>query len=299
MVGKPFVISETNHPFPHRSAVEGIPIVTAYAMMHDWDGVFFHEWGEGPLESSDAIPPNSWFRISYNPMKLAQLMVAGLMWHRADVEPAKQLVIRSMTPTQIRDRMRWEPWSHRPFFDDAFPRGLPLLYRTRWKLVDEAEQSDHPAEPDFGNLVADNGQIRWHGADSRRGRVVIETSRVQSLTGFQRDYKNLNYPGAKQLSVNLQNEFASVALVSLDNQPISTSKQMLLFVGDRCTNANMTWRDDFETVAQWGSGPVSINSDAAVLTATAGQKLFVQWFEVEGTPVINDNGSMVRRPVHQ
>lgn len=33
------------------------------------------------------------------------------------------------------------------------------------------------------------------------------------------------------------------------------------------------------------------NSDAAVLSGTAGQELFVQWFEVEGTPAINDNGT--------
>ena len=33
------------------------------------------------------------------------------------------------------------------------------------------------------------------------------------------------------------------------------------------------------------------NSDAAVLSGTAGQELFVQWFEVEGTPAVNDNGT--------
>ncbi|MGB7327221.1 MAG: hypothetical protein WBD31_20260 [Rubripirellula sp.] len=33
------------------------------------------------------------------------------------------------------------------------------------------------------------------------------------------------------------------------------------------------------------------NSDAAVLSGTAGQELFVQWFEVVGTPVINDNAT--------
>ncbi len=33
------------------------------------------------------------------------------------------------------------------------------------------------------------------------------------------------------------------------------------------------------------------NSDAAVLSGVAGKELFVQWFEVEGDPVINDNGT--------
>jgi hypothetical protein len=33
MVGKPFVVSETNHRFPHIYVVEGIALLTAYAML--------------------------------------------------------------------------------------------------------------------------------------------------------------------------------------------------------------------------------------------------------------------------
>ena len=258
MVGKPFVISETNHPFPHRYAVEGIPIVTAYALMHDWDGLLFHEWGEGPLAPSESIPPRSWFRFSYNPMKLAELMVAGQIWHRRDIEPAKKLVVRSMTDQQILERMRLESWKHRPFFENEFDPGLALQHRTRWRLNKMPAAPSYPPAPELGKIEADSGQIRWHGADTRRGRVVVETPRLQSLTGFHRDYRNWNYRGAGQLSTDIRNDFASVAVVSLDDQPISSSKKMLLFVGDRFTNIDMTWHDDFETVAEWGEGPGAI-----------------------------------------
>lgn len=258
MVGKPFVISETNHPFPHRYAVEGIPIVTAYALMHDWDGLLFHEWGEGPLAPEDYIPSQSWFRISYNPMKLAELMVAGLIWHRSDIEPANQLIVRSMTDRQLYERMRVEPWKHRPFFEQEFAPALALQHRVRWQRTQTPVQPKYPAAPDLALIESDHGQIRWHGADNHRGRVVIETPRLQSLTGFHRDSRTGNYRGAQQLSANLKNEFGSVTIVSLDDQPIRLSNRMLLFVGDRYTNIDMTWRDDFETVAQWGTGPGAI-----------------------------------------
>ncbi len=35
--GKPYTVSETNHPFPNEYASEGIPILAAYAGFQDWD----------------------------------------------------------------------------------------------------------------------------------------------------------------------------------------------------------------------------------------------------------------------
>ena len=41
IAGKPYTISETNHPFPNEYACEGIGILTTYSGFHDWDGIFF------------------------------------------------------------------------------------------------------------------------------------------------------------------------------------------------------------------------------------------------------------------
>src|ERR1043165_3144237 len=37
VAGKPYTVSETNHPFPNEYASEGIPILAAYAAFQDWD----------------------------------------------------------------------------------------------------------------------------------------------------------------------------------------------------------------------------------------------------------------------
>ncbi|KAI1691690.1 hypothetical protein DdX_21727 [Ditylenchus destructor] len=41
-VGKPFTVSEVNHPFPSDYGAEMIPILASYAALQDWDGIFFY-----------------------------------------------------------------------------------------------------------------------------------------------------------------------------------------------------------------------------------------------------------------
>jgi hypothetical protein len=260
MVGKPFVVSETNHPYPHRYAAEGIPIMVAYAMLQDWDGVFFHEWGRGGYENQTTIRHNGWFDLSADPLKVAELMIGALIWHAGDLQAARKLIVRNLTPQQMLDNSRAEPWKHRPFFDDAFAKTLPLVHRTRWQLVTEAIESVYPNGPELGNIVSDTGQLRWQDADRRLGRIVIDTPKVQATVGFQQnpDHDRANDSGTRHLSVDVKNEFAAVVLVSLDGQPIASSRKILLLVADRAANQDLTWKDDWQTVANWGDGPVSI-----------------------------------------
>jgi len=42
VVGKPFTITEANHPFPAEFACEGVPVLAAYAALQDWDGIFWY-----------------------------------------------------------------------------------------------------------------------------------------------------------------------------------------------------------------------------------------------------------------
>lgn len=42
--GKPFLVSEVNHPRPNEFLSEMIPILAAYSAFQDWDGVFFYSF---------------------------------------------------------------------------------------------------------------------------------------------------------------------------------------------------------------------------------------------------------------
>ena len=40
--GKPFTVSEVNHPNPNEYSCEMIPFSAAYGAFQDWDGIFFY-----------------------------------------------------------------------------------------------------------------------------------------------------------------------------------------------------------------------------------------------------------------
>ncbi len=63
------------------------------------------------------------------------------------------------------------------------------------------------------------------------------------------------------MSAEVQNDFCSILLTSLDGNPIASSSRLLLTTTARTTNTGLTWRPDHQTVAEWGEGPVVTEPD--------------------------------------
>ncbi len=99
--GRVFTISEVNHPFPHETACEGFPILTAYAMFQDWDGIYWFTWDNGKPSKDGGIPPRAFFTLTPDPVKIANLMACGALWHQGGIAPAKQTAVRSYTREPI------------------------------------------------------------------------------------------------------------------------------------------------------------------------------------------------------
>jgi hypothetical protein len=124
VVGRPFTISEVNHPFPHEYACEGFPILTAYALFRDWDGIYWFTRGRGrPGKTDDGIPRNRWLDFSVDPMKLATLHACALVLTSLDGKPIRraQRLLLLATSRATNTDSRWEDdrqtvaeWGHGP-----------------------------------------------------------------------------------------------------------------------------------------------------------------------------------------
>jgi hypothetical protein len=95
--GFPHICSEVNEPFPNDTAEEFIPILTAYACLQDWDGVFFYDYHPWPgsywrEETWAENFQHYWFDIADNPVKMAQTALGALMFLRGDVQSARKTV---------------------------------------------------------------------------------------------------------------------------------------------------------------------------------------------------------------
>jgi len=167
VAGKPYTVSETNHPFPNEYACEGIGVLAAYSAFHDWDGIFFYTFEhKDPEEWSPKMPAH--FEIRPDPVKMTNLAVCALMFLRGDVRPALETVPRSYSMKQVRESIRL-PYSERPYFTPGFNLSLPLRHTTRITGFDE-QTGQYPKVSESIRLYPI--RVNSAGIAPRRGKVL-------------------------------------------------------------------------------------------------------------------------------
>jgi hypothetical protein len=297
VAGRPFTISEVNHPFPHKFAAEGFVTLAAYGLFHDWDAIVWFTWSRGRLANSEeGQPSRDCFDLSQDPVKLAQLAVAGLMWHRRDVARARETLVRGYTRQEITEAMRLNSWKYRPFFKPGFDLTTPLRHEVRWELTDvpldtsSSGEASPATQAPPARIESDTGELNWLRADEKRGVIKVATPRSQSLIGFVRD----SGESTPHMLANISNDFCSITLSTLDDEPITTSGRMLLVATTGASqNTGQQFAEDGKTVTKWGKGPLRIEPIVGMLTLRklAGAKA------VTATP-LSPEGCLMATAVH-
>ncbi|MCP5114566.1 MAG: hypothetical protein GY953_27375, partial [bacterium] len=129
VAGKPYTVSEVNHPWPAEHASEGIPILAAYGAFHDWDGIFWYSFSHAEPADWEPGPPGH-FDIRQDPVKMAQMASGALLFLRADVAAAKETAERSYSFDQVIRSLRLHS-SQAPYFTPGYGATIPLEHRTR------------------------------------------------------------------------------------------------------------------------------------------------------------------------
>jgi hypothetical protein len=251
VAGKPYTVSETNHPFPSEYACEGIGILAAYSAFHDWDGIYLYTFEhKNPQEWKSRIAGH--FDLRADPAKMCNIAACAAMFLRGDVRPARETVRRSYSIEQVREGIRL-PYSERTYFTPGFSLAIPLRHATRIGGFDEPCGQHAPAGRS-SPTVSDTGELAWYHSEKAKAFVTVETDRSQALIGFMRECDCQ----LKNLSASVENEFCSIILTSLDDQPISGSKHLLLTATARSANSGMVWNEKRTTLSDWGSAPTVI-----------------------------------------
>jgi hypothetical protein len=172
VAGKPYTVSETNHPFPNEYACEGIGILAAYSAFHDWDGIFLYTFEHKNPEVWDARIPGH-FDIQADPVKMTNLAAYAVMFLRGDVQRAIETVSRSYSLEQVRQSIR-SPSSQRPYFTPGFSPSIPLRHATRITAFD-ARPGQYPKVAMDNLIVSDTGELCWYHSEQGKGLVTIET----------------------------------------------------------------------------------------------------------------------------
>ena len=258
VAGKPFMVSEVNHPYPNEYAAEGVPLLAAYAAFHDWDAIFWYSFEHGAAETWNTPKLPGHFDMRQDPVKMTQWAAGSLLFLRGDVKAARRTVLRSYCRDEVPLSLLL-PSSEQPYFSPGFPPELPLVHGSRVKALDAEPFEGFSLTP--GNpLVADTGQLRWSLSREGKGSVTVNSARAQALIG------HAGAGPAENLSAKLATPFAALMLVSLSDKPIEESDRLLLTAGARVANAGMEWNEKRTSVTVAGKPGMLIEPVEGAIT---------------------------------
>lgn len=240
--GKPYSVSEYNHPAPSDYQVEMMPMFATFGALQDWDILYTFAWdATGTDEENDRY--SNYFDMSKNPAKAAFFPAAALIFRNALVPAAGTVAMAGLGPkAHAAYRTAYDVWAEAG-------ASLNVLHQ-RLEIVPNAAR---------GIRYERSGNSRRPIAvtPAKHGRVYrVDTPGAKALAGFVGD-STVAMEDAEFTFAPFGFNFAAVTLTATDSMSIPRSKRVLLTVGGRVENQNMRWNAARDSVSdEWGTGPV-------------------------------------------
>lgn len=255
--GKPFVVSEYDHPNPNAYGPEGVLFLATYAALQDWDGIIYFAYGS--LDDWDSRRLRGFFDIDQNPAKMALFIPAYAIFVRGDVEPASTYVVADLAPSV--ERQRLEGYDYADAYDAGLRPELSLLHRVAVattvapsETVKKPEEVEVPREAKTGIFKSDNGQVMWDASEKDRCLLFVNTSRTVALAGFVGD-RSFELGWATLVAGGtLLGGWGVIAFITREDESFSDWSRMLMVAVGYVTNEGLTLRDyDSKRVLAIGS----------------------------------------------
>jgi hypothetical protein len=245
IAGKPFVVSEYNHPAPGEYTAEGLPLIAAYAALQDWDGVFVFDYG---ARERDPAYITSYFDIEADPVKMSALPAAAALFRRGDVASPAPGAATLPALDALLEAMRVS--GTMPGAEQFGVARNEAAYRPL--ALGSPGQGERPLP-----VRAVGGQLVWGAGGGRT--VSIDTPRSKGLIGAALDH-DVDAGGVRLRLLQARHDSAAILLTLLQGRGFSEPGQALLTVLGGEENSGWQWRDAAHTSLgrQWGHAPVRV-----------------------------------------
>jgi hypothetical protein len=253
VAGKPFTVTEYDHPAPSQYAAEMFPMIASFAALQDWDGLFQFDWG-GTHPDSGRIA--GYFSLQQHPAKLAFLPAAALMFRRGEVAPARATASLGI-PTVQAEELTAENVSMSEVWKQAGVAAADMLnHRLELRFAQGGKLEAEVARAD-PSPVAWDAQAGLYTVDAPSTKAVVGrcTGRITRLGGAEFDVKTNVY------------NFAVLTLSAVDGRPLEQSRRLLLAAAGDVENTGMGWNAEHTSVGRrWGSAPTICEGIAAQIS---------------------------------
>ena len=256
--GKPFMMTESSWPHPHKYISESVFLTAAYSSLTGFDAYYwFSPRSPGyPEEDQDVLhifanhpkfeQPIYKFN-SATPAHMGPFPANALLYRKGYVQPAPTVVYEERSAEQVHQReipliteeSGFDP--NRDSYDNqgdvAATEVAPLAYlagKVRVKYNGQPENS--MISPQLGELLnfsdktiqSATGELAWN---YEQGQCTLDAPSAQGVTGFFNEGENV--VDLTDISLTVNNEYATVVTVATDDQPLSASEKVLVQVNTR------------------------------------------------------------------
>ena len=274
--GHPHIQSEIAWNHPNRYIAEGAPLISAYESLQGIDGV------ENFVADSGNWTNHGDYNWPYMmPGEIGQSPAEALQYRRGDLKPG-DTVLRDVLSVDDLLALKATPMAEGPSADfhavesaDAGGRVAPFTtFDPLSFFVGRVERTYDPhAQPiatDLGKYIdrdkkiitSSTGQITW---DYGQGLLTINSPTSQAAVGFLAKAGPIKLG---DITIQSNNEYASIHVISLDGQPLAISKKILVQAFTEEKMEGFTALNG--TIKDTGHAPVIVrNIDASITLPNA------------------------------
>lgn len=247
--GKPFTISEYNHPAPNTFSAECFIFLSAYASFQDWDGIFGYTYLDGKT-NFNMQRIEGFFDLNQHPTKFLSFIPAALIYRRGDFQSSSGdfVVVQINKQDEINQALNTWAWRLIQADDKGMNRKTALLYKTAQIMENGPTPQNYltPSQvtiPPNNYYISDTQQLKW---DTANGVCIGDSPRSKFLVGYLNSQYNLSDGIVVKNVSSLQNNWATITITSLSDKSFSdlnynTSGQILITALGSCGNPAMNW----------------------------------------------------------
>ncbi|HJN17979.1 MAG TPA: carbohydrate binding domain-containing protein [Armatimonadota bacterium] len=268
VAGKPYTVSEYNHPAPNAYGSEAMLLLSAFAGLQDWDGIYQFTYNSGDWWEADRL--DSYFNIKAHAAQLVTLPAAAALFRRGDIQPARQATLVRTTPEEIIDMGTRDPAAGAYATAHGVESATSLSHRVAIAVGDDAEVAG-PTTP-LGNAQdgwrADTGELLWSYSERDSGVVTIDTSNVVARIGATADAWQSDSGVGITIGATRHN-WAAITIAAIDGDGVGGPGRHLITATGHYANSGWGWEADGDRVTlgrDWGEAPYVAEGIPATIT---------------------------------
>jgi hypothetical protein len=253
--GKPFTISEYNHPWPNNYQVEAPFFLAGYGSYTDVDAVMLFAVSEADLWAEDRTL--SEFNCGRNNVLMTMMPSFGYAYRNGLILSAKNTTTVNYSDDDMYNLFQQDLF----MYPDNLDKNIALTHKIRSR-VNSPTNFDASTLPvaSTNPYTSDTEQLIW----DKNGLLKINTDQFVAFVGFLSQYKNSVIGNIKIIDAD---KFAGVTCLALDHRQLMNSRKMLLTIGTRQQNSNMVWSGDKKVIDK-GTSPTVIEPTKITLQFT-------------------------------